>query len=155
MFCVRYHSKRFAGHFSIYISDNKCNKSDCASLPKRATVFSLPYFFLTGHVRMELRAWQRETAPPWFAFLSCGVILPICQKRGRENRADGAGTGRGRKRAILAAWRKGRTTRISRFRFRPVATGEGLCGQPAGERQPGGGLPDKRSAGFCADESPK
>ena len=45
-------------------------------------------------------------------------------------------------------------TRISRFRFRPVAAGEGLCGQPAWARQPGGGLPDKKSAGFCTDESP-
>ena len=96
----------------------------------------------------------RRSSLPWFAFLLCGVILSECQNRGRENRAGGGGTGRGRKRAILAAWREGRMIRISRFRFRPVAAGEDLCGQPAWARQPGGGLPDKKSAGFCTDESP-
>ena len=80
------------------------------------------------------------------------VILSICQKRGRRNRADGHRGGDGRKRAILAAWRECRMARISAFCFRPAAAGEALCGRPAGERQPEGGMKDKRSAGFCTGE---
>ena len=80
------------------------------------------------------------------------VVSSICQKRGRENRPDGDWTGRGRKRAILAAWRECRMVRISAFCFRPAAAGGGLCGQLAGARQPEGGMKDKRSAGFCTGE---
>ena len=80
------------------------------------------------------------------------VVSSICQKRGRRNRADGHKGGDGRKRAILAAWRECRMARISAFCFRPAAAGEALCGRPAGERQPEGGMGDKRSAGFCTGE---
>ena len=96
----------------------------------------------------------RRSSLPWFAFLLCGVILSECQKRGRENRADGDGTGRGRKRAILAAWREGRMIRISRFRFRPVAAGEGLCGQPAGRVSRAGDCRTKSQPDFVRMKAP-
>lgn len=135
---------------------NLLKKSWLSLSPQESDCFSPPILFSDG-----TRAKGAACLGSLFGcvrcqpFPSCGVILSECQNRGRENRADGGGTGRGRKRAILAAWREGRMIRISRFRFRPVAAGEDLCGQPTWARQPGGGLPDKKSAGFCTDESPK
>ena len=135
---------------------NLLKKSWLSLSPQESDCFSPPILFSDGtRANGGSLSWFALRLCPVPAFPSCGVILSECQNRGRENRAGGGGTGRGRKRAILAAWREGRMTRISRFRFRLVAAREGLCGQPAGVRQPGGGLPDKKSAGFCTDESPE
>lgn len=100
----------------------------------------------------------RKAGIPFFLNgLECGVYAVlaavgrknICQKRGRENRADGNEAGDGRGYAILAALRGCRMTRISGFRFRLAAAEEALCGQIAAACRSEGETEDKKSAGFC------
>ncbi len=134
---------------------NLLKKSWLSLSPQESDCFSPPILFSDG-----TRAKGAACLGSLFGcvrcqpFPSCGVILSECQNRGRENRADGGGTGRGRKRAILAAWREGRMTRISRFRFRPVAAGEDLCGQPAGRVSRAGDCRTKSQPDFVRMKAP-